>query len=285
MPEYRNIQQILEHRSQSGGSRQVCQIPEVLPISDKFLLLAHVPGSPAITTFGVFFPLTISIRCAIFSSKPAGGAETDEENLDEVGSSPNDAGFPISAYFAAVSSATFRTASTAFACNAMSSFSRSALIPFCFSITSQVRFNGCRFYENSGLSVKNGIEKGYQVILSHNGILQGKDGFITQIGPQPFASQFFYVEFRTISGSVFLNEGLPTMKSDIFDFVEKEDVPFAIEKSSGNIFRMDARDPERWAEIEDSDSRCRIRLNSSSITESEAMLLADEMSEDIAALR
>ena len=50
------------------------------------------------------------------------------------------------------------------------------------------------------------------------------------------------------------------MKSDIFDFVEKEDVPFAIEKSSGDIFRMDARDPEKWFEIEDSDSRCRIRL-------------------------
>jgi hypothetical protein len=79
--------------------------------------------------------------------------------------------------------------------------------------------------------------------------------------------------------------GLPAMKSDIFGFVEKEDVPYAIEKLSGNIFRMDARDPERWFEIEDSDNRCRIRLNSSSISESEAMLLADEMSEDIAALR
>jgi hypothetical protein len=48
---------------------------------------------------------------------------------------------------------------------------------------------------------------------------------------------------------------------------------------------MDARDPERWFEIKDPDNRCRIRLNSSSISESEAMLLADEMSEDIAALR
>jgi hypothetical protein len=48
---------------------------------------------------------------------------------------------------------------------------------------------------------------------------------------------------------------------------------------------MDARDPERWVEIEDSDIRCRIRQNSSSISESEAMLLADEMVENIAALR
>ena len=75
------------------------------------------------------------------------------------------------------------------------------------------------------------------------------------------------------------------MKSDIFSFVEKEDVPFAIEKSSGSIFRMDARNPERWTEIENPDRRCRIRLNSSKISESEAMLLADEMAEDIAALQ
>jgi len=75
------------------------------------------------------------------------------------------------------------------------------------------------------------------------------------------------------------------MKSDVFIFVEKEDVPFAIEKSSGSIFRMDARNPETWFEIEDPDSRCRIRLNSSKISESEAMLLSDEMSEDIAALK
>ncbi len=39
------------------------------------------------------------------------------------------------------------------------------------------------------------------------------------------------------------------MKSDIFDFVEKGGVPYAIEKLSGDIFRMDARDPERWSEI------------------------------------
>jgi hypothetical protein len=71
------------------------------------------------------------------------------------------------------------------------------------------------------------------------------------------------------------------MKSDIFDFVEKEDVPFAIEKLTGNIFRMDSRNPEKWVEIEDPDSRCRIRLNSSPISESEAMLLADELAEDI----
>jgi hypothetical protein len=61
-------------------------------------------------------------------------------------------------------------------------------------------------------------------------------------------------------------------KSDIFGFVEKKDVSFAIEKSSGDIFWMDARDPARWTKIEYPDSRCRIRLNSSKISESEAML-------------
>ena len=72
------------------------------------------------------------------------------------------------------------------------------------------------------------------------------------------------------------------MKSDSFDFVEKEDVPFAIEKLTGNIFRMDSRNPEKWVEIEDPDSWTKIRLNSSPVSESEAMLLADELEEDIA---
>jgi len=75
------------------------------------------------------------------------------------------------------------------------------------------------------------------------------------------------------------------MKSDSFDFVEKEDIPFAIEKLTGDIFRMDSRNPEKWTEIDDPDNRARIRLNSSRVSESEAMLLADELEEDIAALR
>ncbi len=75
------------------------------------------------------------------------------------------------------------------------------------------------------------------------------------------------------------------MLSDNFYFVEKEDVPFAIEKLTGDIFRMDSRNLEKWVEIKDPDSWTRIRLNSSSVSESDAMLLADEMEEDIAALR
>lgn len=68
-----------------------------------------------------------------------------------------------------------------------------------------------------------------------------------------------------------------------FSFVEKEDVPFAIELAGGRIFRMDGRDLEKWVEITDSDSRCRIESNASPISESEALALASELAEDIAA--
>lgn len=49
------------------------------------------------------------------------------------------------------------------------------------------------------------------------------------------------------------------MLSDNFDFVEKEDVPYAIEQLTGDIFRMDLRNPEEWVEIGDPDSRVRTR--------------------------
>jgi hypothetical protein len=70
--------------------------------------------------------------------------------------------------------------------------------------------------------------------------------------------------------------------SDNFRFAEKEDVPFAIERSCGKVFRMDGRSMEKWVEITDPDSFARIRSNVSEISESEAMLLADEMEADIA---
>jgi hypothetical protein len=68
----------------------------------------------------------------------------------------------------------------------------------------------------------------------------------------------------------------------IFKFVEKEDVAFAIELNGGRDFRMDSRKHETWVEIEDADSCCKIQFNGNRISQSEAMLLADEMSEDIA---
>ena len=42
---------------------------------------------------------------------------------------------------------------------------------------------------------------------------------------------------------------------------------------------------EQWVEIEDSDYACHILSRSTEITESEAMLMADELAADIAALR
>ncbi len=70
-----------------------------------------------------------------------------------------------------------------------------------------------------------------------------------------------------------------------FWFVEKDDVPFAIERRGGAVFRMVGRDMEKWSEVTDSDNRCRIMSNSSKISESEALLLADELAADIAVLR
>jgi hypothetical protein len=70
-----------------------------------------------------------------------------------------------------------------------------------------------------------------------------------------------------------------------FWFGEKEDVPFAIERSCGKVFRMDGRSMEKWVEITDPDSFARIRSNVSEVSESEAMLLADELESDIAALK
>ncbi len=65
----------------------------------------------------------------------------------------------------------------------------------------------------------------------------------------------------------------------LFDFVEKEDAPFAVEKSTGRVFRMDSRSPDTWKVVEDDESRAKIRLNSNPISESDAMLFADEMEE------
>jgi len=73
-------------------------------------------------------------------------------------------------------------------------------------------------------------------------------------------------------------------KSEHFKFIEKEDVPFAIERATGLLFRMDGRSMGKWVEIEDPDAAFRIESNASPISESEAMLLADEMEADIASL-
>lgn len=67
-----------------------------------------------------------------------------------------------------------------------------------------------------------------------------------------------------------------------FKFVEKEDVPYAIELIGGRLFRMCGRPLEKWEEIEDDENAFRITSNSFKISESDALLLADEFEEDIA---
>lgn len=74
------------------------------------------------------------------------------------------------------------------------------------------------------------------------------------------------------------------MLSRNFKFVEKDDVPYAVERVGGRMYHMVHRNPERWIEVIDNDRCCRIQFNGSRISEHEAMLLADEFEEDIAAL-
>ena len=72
-----------------------------------------------------------------------------------------------------------------------------------------------------------------------------------------------------------------------FKFVEKDcdAVAFAIERTGGRVFRMDGRSMDKWTEIEDPDACHKISWRGSEISESDAMLMADELAADIAALR
>ena len=71
------------------------------------------------------------------------------------------------------------------------------------------------------------------------------------------------------------------MLSDNFRFVEKDDVPFAVERVGGRVFRMCGRSMSKWEEIVDNDNAFRITSNSFKVSESDALLLADEFEEDI----
>jgi hypothetical protein len=72
-----------------------------------------------------------------------------------------------------------------------------------------------------------------------------------------------------------------------FRFVEKDvdAVAFAIERVGGRVFRMDGRSMDKWTEIEDPDACHKICWRGSEISESEAMLMADELEADIAAIQ
>ncbi|MCF8081798.1 MAG: hypothetical protein K9M96_01780 [Deltaproteobacteria bacterium] len=65
-----------------------------------------------------------------------------------------------------------------------------------------------------------------------------------------------------------------------FEFLEKEDVPFAKDLDSWSLFRMKGSDPSKWVEIEDSDSCVRIESQASVISEAEAKSLADALARE-----
>ena len=71
------------------------------------------------------------------------------------------------------------------------------------------------------------------------------------------------------------------MLSDNFKFMEKDDVPFAIELDGGRVFRMCGRSMAKWEEIVDDDNAFRITSNSFKVSESDALLLADEFEADV----
>jgi hypothetical protein len=66
-----------------------------------------------------------------------------------------------------------------------------------------------------------------------------------------------------------------------FEFMEKDDVPYAIERLGGRVFRMCGRSMVKWEEIEDDDRAFRITSNAFKVSESYAIALADEFEEDI----
>jgi hypothetical protein len=63
--------------------------------------------------------------------------------------------------------------------------------------------------------------------------------------------------------------------------MEKDDVPYAIERLGGRVFRMCGRSMVKWEEIEDDDRAFRITSNAFKVSESYAIALADEFEEDI----
>jgi hypothetical protein len=63
--------------------------------------------------------------------------------------------------------------------------------------------------------------------------------------------------------------------------MEKDDVPYAIERLGGRVFRICGRSMVKWEEIEDDDRAFRITSNAFKVSESYAIALADEFEEDI----
>ena len=66
--------------------------------------------------------------------------------------------------------------------------------------------------------------------------------------------------------------------------MDADAVAFAVERAGGRVFRMDGRSMGKWTEIEGPDACHRITWRGSEISESEALLMADELAADLAAL-
>ncbi len=71
------------------------------------------------------------------------------------------------------------------------------------------------------------------------------------------------------------------MLSRNFEFMENDDVPYAIERLGGRVFRMCGRSMAKWEEVKDSDKAFRITSNAFNVSESFAIALADEFEEGI----
>ncbi len=61
----------------------------------------------------------------------------------------------------------------------------------------------------------------------------------------------------------------------MIEYMEKEDAPFAFDRETWKLYRMDGAHRSKWHEIENSDSRVRIQPQASEISEFEAKALAE----------
>ncbi|OQY45859.1 MAG: hypothetical protein B6240_08180, partial [Desulfobacteraceae bacterium 4572_87] len=60
----------------------------------------------------------------------------------------------------------------------------------------------------------------------------------------------------------------------MIEYIEKEDAPFAFDRETWKLYRMDGTHRSKWYEIENSDSCVRIQSQASEISEFVAKALA-----------
>lgn len=64
------------------------------------------------------------------------------------------------------------------------------------------------------------------------------------------------------------------------EYMEKEDVPFAFDRDSWELYRMDGAHRSKWFKIENSDSCVRIQFQACEISELEAKALAEALARE-----